>query len=129
VIGAELIAFSKMCNCAYNLAQEIRQVLSEVAVPLHLFTDSKSLFDVISKGSRTSEKRRMLEIACTREGFARGDISNIGFVRTGDNFADGLTKQMKTHALYRVLEIGMLKLEPEQWIVRDTPTSESAVCA
>jgi len=125
-MDVELIAFSDMFDAAYTLAEELRQVIPAAAVPLHLFTDSKSLFDVISKGSKTSEKRLMLDIACTREGFARGDISNIGFIRTRDNLADGLTKPMNQSALQSVLMSGKLRLQPEQWIIRDAPGLSTA---
>ena len=46
VMDVELIAFSDMFDAAYTLAEELRQVIPAAAVPLHLFTDSKSLFDV-----------------------------------------------------------------------------------
>jgi len=68
----------------------------------------------------------MLDIACTREGFARGDISNIGFIRTRDNLADGLTKPMNQSALQSVLMSGKLRLQPEQWIIRDAPGLSTA---
>jgi len=46
VMGAELITFSDMFDVAYTLGEELRQVIPAAAVPLHLFTDSKSLFDL-----------------------------------------------------------------------------------
>ena len=62
---AEVIAFSDMVNAAITLARELETPLGH---PIHpqLHTDSKGLFDVISKGSRTAEKRLMLDIAAAR---------------------------------------------------------------
>ena len=88
-------------------------------MPLPLRTDSKSLFDVISKGSRASEKRMMLDIAAAREGFKEKTISDIGFVRSSQNIADGLTKAMQQSALQTVLTNGFLSVTPEQWIIRN----------
>lgn len=47
---------------------EINDILPRL-VPVQIFTDSKILFDVISKGSRRPEKRMMLDITAAREGF------------------------------------------------------------
>lgn len=61
-------------------------------LPVQLRTDSKSLFDVIAKGSTTSKKRTMIIIAAAREGYRDKMISDIGFIRNGESIADGLTK-------------------------------------
>lgn len=50
------------------------------------------------------------------------EIDDIGFVRSGDNVADGLTNKMKRGRLLEVLTTSKLDVKPEQWIVRD-PTS------
>ena len=117
VMAGEVIAFSDLFDVAATLASEIGTVLGK-KIPVQLFTDSKSLFDVISKGSRTSEKRMMLDIAASREGFRDKVISDIGFVRSSRNLADGLTKPMNQAMLREVLANGHLNVEPEQWIVR-----------
>ncbi len=66
---------------------------------MHFFTDSKSLFDIISKASRTSEKRIMLDIHANRQSFQKKEISSIGLVRWNHNLTDGLTKQKMQRAL------------------------------
>ena len=63
---------------------------------MHLLTDSKSLFDIIGKGSRTSEKLVMLEIHATLQAYQVHEIWKIGFVRSAGNIADSLTKSKKT---------------------------------
>jgi len=117
-MAGEVIAFSDMFDIAVTLAEEIRTTF-ERRVPLHLLTDSKALFDIISKGSRTSEKRMMLDIAAAREGFRDRVISDIGFVRSTHNLADGLTKPMQQAALQAVLKSGRLTTHAEQWIIRN----------
>jgi len=61
----------------------------------------------------------MLDIAAAREGFKSKVISDIGFVRSSNNIADGLTKSMIQAALYQVLSSGRLHVLPEQWIIRN----------
>ena len=94
-------------------------MLGNHAIPVNLFTDSKTLFDIISKGTRISEKRLMLDISCAREGFKNHEISNIGFIRSSFKLADGLTKKMSQESLLKVLQQGQLKVEAHQWIVRN----------
>eukprot|EP00171_Calliarthron_tuberculosum_P000537 IDg537t1 len=101
-MGGEVIAFSDLFDRAATYAAELGEIYSR-RIPVQLFTDSKSLFDVISKGSRTSEKRLMLDIAAAREGFRNKTISDIGFVRSSSNIADGLTKAMSQAALQSVV--------------------------
>ena len=105
VMSGEVIAFSDMFDIAISMSVELSKILNR-KVPMQLLTDSKSLFDVISKGSRTSEKRIMLDIAAAREGFRDKLISDIEFVRSNANIADGLTKPMSQAALCSAGTIG-----------------------
>ena len=82
-------------------------------------TDSKSLFDIISKGSRTSEKRIMIDIHASRAAYMAHEISNIGFVRSENNLADGFTKDKKQKTLFELLRNGEHEVVCEQWILRD----------
>lgn len=115
VMAAELIAFSDMFDAAFTLAEELRTMLPGSEIPLNLFTDKKALFDVISKGSRTSEKRLMLDIACTRESFKKNEINNVGFIRSSQNIADGLTKSMAQHSFLSTISSGKLDVSLQQW--------------
>ncbi|CAN8072966.1 unnamed protein product [Agarophyton chilense] len=114
----ELIAFSDLFDVTTTLSAEMSLIMNR-DIPVQLFTDSKSLFDVISKGSRTSEKRLMLDIAAARQGFKTKAISDIGFVRSSHNVADGLTKTMHQAALKNILRTGSLQIKPEQWVIRN----------
>ncbi len=116
-MAGEVIAFSDMFDVASSLSFDLSTVLMK-SIPIHLFTDSKCLFDAISKGSRTSEKRIMIDISAAREGFKDKVISNIGFVRSQNNIADALTKDMKQKALRDALASGKLEINCEQWIIR-----------
>ncbi len=117
VLAGEVIAFSDLFDVAATLAMELKALL-HVSIPVQLFTDSKCLFDIISKGSRTSEKRLMLDVAAAREGFQSKLISDIGFVRSSHNLADGLTKPIQQSALQTALSTSTLAVQSEQWIVR-----------
>lgn len=66
-MAAEAIAFSDFFDFRYALGHELSELL-EQKFSVVLLTDSSSLFDVISKGSRTLEKRTMIDICAAREG-------------------------------------------------------------
>ena len=86
-LSAEVIAFADLFDDALALKSQMEHELQH-PVPVHLLTDSKSHFDIISKGSRTSEKCIMLDVHAAREGYKAKEISNIGFVLSSQNLAD-----------------------------------------
>ncbi len=116
-MACKVIAFSYLFDVASTLSTELALVYGR-KVPVQLLTDSKSLLDVISKGTRTSEKSTMLDIAAAREGFRDKIIPDIGFVRDSQNLEDRLTKPMAQPALREVVSTGQLHPAPEHWIIR-----------
>jgi hypothetical protein len=56
-----------------------------------VFTDSLSLFDVITRSTKTSEKRLMIDIAAAKAAYKEGTLDTIGFIRTRFNPADVFT--------------------------------------
>ena len=102
-MGEDFIAFSGMSDVFVTLATEHRSITGN-DVPLYHMTDSKSLFYVISKGTWTSEKRLMLDVATAREGFRDKVISDVGLVQSKDNFADILSKSRRSDIRGKIIE-------------------------
>lgn len=84
-MAGEVIPFSDLFDLSSTWSDEM-SVLIVRNVPVKLLKDSKSLFNFTSKGSLTSEKRVMLDIA------AVGKDSVTILYLTQSNLADGLTK-------------------------------------
>jgi len=61
----------------------------------------------------------MLDIHCARQEYQAQEISNIVFVRSCDNLADGLTKPKMQKALFELLKTGAHAVKCEQWILRN----------
>lgn len=114
--AGEVIAFADMGDAAVTLTKEVERLLHR-RVAIQLMINSKFLFDVISKGSRTSGKRLMLDIAAAHEQFRVMDVSDIGLVRSADNLGDGLTKSMQQAILRDVIGSGKLMVNPFQMII------------
>ena len=55
-LAAEVYAFADAFNMAFTIRQDLSKMISR-NVQLTMLTDSKSLFDIITKGSQTTEKR------------------------------------------------------------------------
>ena len=87
VLSAEVVAFADLFDDVLAIRSQLEQSTLG-PVPVQLLTDSKSLFHIISKGSRTCEKRIMLDAHAAREAFKKKEISNIGFVPSCENVAD-----------------------------------------
>ena len=115
-MAGEVIAFSDMFDVAGTMSEEVGFFVNR-RTPVQLFTDSKILFDVISKGSGSSEKRMMFDIAAARQGFKAKVISDIGFVRSSKHSADGLIKVLSQENLNHPLATDRLRAEPEQCII------------
>lgn len=95
-----------------------------------MFTDSKSLFDLVTKTSYTAEKRLMIDITCISDALKLGDIDNIGHISSEHNPADFFTK-LKAGILQEIKH-RILHHPVQQWIIikdsgtkRETKTTEA----
>lgn len=122
VLGAEVLAFADGFDYAYLLRHDLKRMLNK-DIPLAMLTDSESLFKCIVKSTTTTEKRLMIDIEAGREAYGKQEISDIGWIRTDDNPADGLTKSVLCPSLERLLDTGFLDVPVQQWVVR-TPLKE-----
>ena len=118
VLGGEVYAFAEGSDNAYIIPHDIERILRR-KIPLSMFGDSKSLFDVLIKNSYTTECRMMIGLNSAREFYEANEISDVGFVRTDQNPADAFTKAGHCAALDRILVNGRADMEVEQWVIRN----------
>ena len=82
-----------------------------------MFTDSKSLFDTISKLDIVSQKRLVIGIAAIRESYINGDLSNVAHVSSRHNIAIAFTKSKANQTVLRVaMTTGKHSHPISQWI-------------
>jgi hypothetical protein len=117
ILGGELIAFAESFDRGFALRDDLQAMLGTI-IPLKMYTDSKCLFDVITKGSMTAERRLQIDIALAREGFNKGWISDMALIPSEENLADGMTKKDRSSKLLEVLRTGKLDIKISQWIIR-----------
>lgn len=121
IMAGEIYAFADAFDKAFVIKYDLERIYRQ-HLPLVMLTDSKQMFDVITRASHTTEKRLMIDVAAAREAYNRGEISNVGLVRSEHNVVDGLTKPGFCAAVDRVLRTGMDPHPVAQWIIR-SPTN------
>ncbi len=119
VLGSEIYAFADAFDYGFTMKNDLERILGQ-HIPLQMLTDSKSLFDTMIKCSTTTEKRLMIDISVVREAYTAQEISNVGFVRSPNNPADGMTKAGKCASLTDLITTGKAKFPVESWVLRKT---------
>lgn len=117
IMAGEVYAFANAFDEAFIVKHDLERLYKQ-HVPMTMLTDSKQLFDVITRASHTTEKRLMIDIAAAREAYNRNEISNVGLVKSANNLADGLTKPGVCQSLDDVLRTSVDRNPVEQWIIR-----------
>lgn len=83
--------------------------------PVIMLTDSLSLFHVIPKSTKTTEKRLMIEIIVAKDSSQPNELNTIRFVRSENNLADALIKIRKCTKLDLIFARKNLNHPREQW--------------
>lgn len=97
VLGAETLALADGFDAAYSLQHhvghdDLQRLVSGQTVPVSIFTDSMSLFNIVTRHTIPTEKWLSIDIDAIRQSYKTGEIEMIGFIRTDQNPADALTK-------------------------------------
>ena len=116
-MAGELFAFYTAFDQAFVIRHDI-QLIIVLPIPQMMFTDSKQLCDVITRATKTTRKRLMVEILATIEAYNYYEISNFGLVSGKSNPTDGLTKAGVCIQLNSVLYRGNVNTHVLKWIYR-----------
>ena len=124
VLAAELYALA----IGYDNGVSIKPTMTNILgrnVALVLYTDSRSLYDALTTLNPTTEKRLLIDLAVVRQAYERREISEVCWIPTEQNPADGLTKEKPNRALETLMKENRLRLTPNAWIDRDGTQSGS----
>jgi hypothetical protein len=117
VAGAETMALADAFDSAYSLKHDLQAMLCR-EVPITVYTDSLSLFDVRTKSTVPREKRLMIDVVAIKNAYKSCELDTIAFIRTQHNPEDVLTKIMKSDVLSNVIKNSEPSHPVEQRIVR-----------
>ncbi len=62
-------------------------------IPLDILVDSKTVFNTITKGATTLEKRLQIDASAIQQSHKTGEIRMMGWIPGSSNPADGLTRE------------------------------------
>lgn len=124
ITGGELYAMTEAFDSSFMIRQDLEEVYG-FKVPLQMFTDSRQLFDVVTKGFSTSQPRLMINVAALRESYNRFEIDQLVLVRRKLNISDALTRTSPNAHLDEFLDTSCEITIVEQWVER---TWTSQVC-
>lgn len=83
-----------------------------------MYTESKSLFDTITKLSAISEKRMLIDVAAIRRSYTNDELTNVADVLSRYNVADSFTKSNADETLFdELMRTGYLKHPINQWMI------------
>lgn len=116
-MASETLAFTEGFDSSFAIRSQLSLILGR-HIPLVMLTDSKSLFDIMTTQKRTTEARLMIDVFVARQSYHRGEIDNIGLIRSEYNLADDLTKLSGNGALFRALMLGRVTHPVEDYILR-----------
>ena len=111
------MAFADSFDMAFMIRYDIQKMMN-IRKPIMIFTDSLSLFDVITKASTTVEKRLMIDLEVVKMAYQQNEMQQMGFIRSEHNIADCLTKSNSNDALVKTLKFAKINHPVDQWIDR-----------
>lgn len=124
IMGAELYAFTDAFDTVANIAADLSKAFAK-KVLVRMLTDSKQVFDVITRGKRPTEKRLAIDVVAAREAYLRFDVDRVGLVKGENNPADALSKLANNGKLSELLDRGVDETPVESWIMRSKPTLDT----
>lgn len=117
-LAGEVMAFTAGFDAAFIIKYDLSRILNR-RLSLYMITDSRGLFDMITRNSYSAEKRLMIDLAALRESYRRREIDSIAHIQGKSNPADALTKITHNVALNCLMD-GIATVRVNQWIVRSS---------
>ena len=120
VLSAEIFALMDGFDAGYVVRDLLSKLLGR-KVDLHILTDSRSAFHILTTLITTKEKRLMLDVHLMREAYERREITRVSWISSSCNISDCLTKVNHNGSLLSFVKTNRAKITCEGWIDRDLP--------
>ena len=116
VMAAEVHGLIHGFDAAYVTRHMMEEILGK-EIPMDIFVDSRTLFNIVAKDASPSEKRLKIDIWALKESYNKKEFENLYWIEGEKNPADPLTKSnlsTKT-ALWKIMTTNKVHLEPLGW--------------
>lgn len=125
IMAGEVCAFMDGFDLGFAIAADLEMTLHR-KLSMFMYTDSKQLFDAMTEGKHTAERRLMVDILAARQSYRRFEIEGVAVVPGDVSPADALSKAKGNDALDRLMATSVDETPVEQWIERDNLPQSSA---
>ena len=128
VMATELHALSYGYDQAF-VARHLAEEIFATKIPLDGYVDSRTIFNAVTTGTGTIEKRLQIDSFALREAHSRGELRNLAWIPSGENIADALTKGIpsESHALIELMRSNRLTVQPHGWVSMNNLNIEKPV--
>lgn len=122
VMAAEILGLSYGFDNAFVTRHMLNEILGQ-EIPIDIYIDSRTVFNVIAKHASTSEKRLQIDVSALREAHDKKIIRSISWIPSNQNVADAMTKGNvpDTHSLWKLMTSNELQIKPTGWIAPMQP--------
>ena len=97
----------------FDIGVVIKATLGKIlgsAVPLILYTDSKSLYNCLVKLGTTQEKQLMVDMISLRQSYKQREITKVKWIHGYHNSADSMTKAKFSAALKTLIDTNRINI-------------------
>lgn len=117
VLASELYGMAHGFDLAACVKATLELILG-IEIKLTLCTNSKSLYNCLTKLGTTQEKRLMIDVMALRQAYERKEIAQVKWVDGNSNPADSMTKSKPSNALKRLIDENKVKMNVQGWVDR-----------
>lgn len=116
VMAAEVQAVILGFDYAFLIKTMIKEILGRTLV-IEAIIDKKTVFNIIAKEGKTTEKRLQIDVLSIRESYDLGELRRTPWIPGVANLADSITKPVLSteSPLFRIIITNKLTLEPDGW--------------
>ena len=129
VMAAEIQALVLGFDYAYVVKDLIEEILGRT-IMLDAMVDSKTVFDVIAKDAKTTERRLQIDVIALRQSYDMGELNRLAWIPGIMNASDPLTKDYvlkRNTPLYIIMASNKFAVTPQGWAVSHEAQSSCSV--
>ncbi|RAL58503.1 hypothetical protein DID88_004007 [Monilinia fructigena] len=120
VLASELYALVLGFDVGAAIKGTVNAILKlKKPIPLILCTDSKSLYDLLTKLGTSAEKRLLIDIMALRQCYENREITEIKWIDGKSNPADAMTKNGACQALKDLIDTNKIVIKETHWVERE----------
>ena len=118
VMAAEIQALTLGFDYAFIVKDLVDEILGR-QLRIEAMIDSKTVFNVVAKEGKTTERRLQIDITALRQSYDLGELDRIAWIPGASNPADSLTKPvlLTTSPLFDIMKNNKLHLAPQGWAI------------